>query len=182
MSSLRTVSTIALCAGLAGLMAACSKPAAGGGAGGTAPGASAAAGGDVVINEADLPHPRAGSWEMVSNNPQRPERTTFCVTDRPFSVGKIRAYCQKFVFHRTFGGGLSIDSECGHGGVTSKMHMTASGDFKSAYSTDMQIAITMHPGEQPHLVNTHMDYRYVGACSPAEQAAAQEADKGSQGE
>ncbi len=62
------------------------------------------------------------------------------------------------------------------------MHMTASGDFNSAYSTDMQMAITMHPGEQPHMVNTHMNYRYVGPCPPDEQAAAKAADKGEQGE
>jgi hypothetical protein len=177
MSSLRTVSIIALCVGLAGLVGGCkpkgeaAKPAA-------SAAAPAAPGGDVVISEADLPHPRAGAWERVDPSEEHGAPDRFCVVDRPFSIGKLRTSCQKFVFHRTMMGGLTIDSECGQHGVSSKMHMSATGDFQSAYSTEVQMAITLRPGEPPHMVNTKMDFRYVGACTPTEQAAAVAADKG----
>ena len=55
MSSLRTLGALALCAGL---LAACSKPAAT-----PASSASAAPGGAVAIDQSQLPHPRAGAWD-----------------------------------------------------------------------------------------------------------------------
>ena len=181
MSSPRTVSIIALCVGLAGLAGGC-KPKGGGEAAKPASAAAPAApGGDVVIGEADLPHPRAGAWERTDPSEDHGAPDRFCVVDRPFSIGKLRATCQKFVFHRTMTGGLTIDSECGRGGVSSKMHMSATGDFQSAYSTDVRMAITLRPGEPPHMVNTKMNFRYVGACTPSEQAAAAAADKGELG-
>jgi hypothetical protein len=184
MSAFRTVSALALCAGL---LVACSKPAGGGGAAsgaaaGSASGASGAAsatpGPDVEVNEAQLPHPRAGLWKAVNKDDASDQGTTFCVTDRPFNVGKLKAYCSKFVFHRTWTGGLVIDSVCGKGGVTSTMHGTATGDFQTGYSSDMQMSFTLKPGDPPHVSETHMDYRYVGACSPSEQAEAEQVAKG----
>jgi hypothetical protein len=178
MTGLRTVSIIALCVGLAGLAVGC-KPK-GGEAAKPAAAASGAAGGggEVEITEAQLPHPRAGAWERTDPGDEHGAPDRFCVVDRPFSIGRLRTSCQKFVFHRSAGGGVTIDSECGRGGVSSKMHMAAVGDFQSAYSTDVQMAITLKPGEPPHMVSTKMNYRYVGACTPAEQAQAVAADKG----
>jgi hypothetical protein len=58
------------------------------------------------------------------------------------------------------------------------MHLVATGDFQSAYSTDVQMAIVLRPGDPPRMVSTKMDYRYVGACTPAEAAQAAVAGQG----
>jgi hypothetical protein len=178
MSSLRAVQTLALCAGL---LAACSKPAQHGGAPNapaSGPAASsAAAGGEGLIKETDLPHPRPGQWEMIDTSQGRPSRSRFCIADRPIDVSRMRAHCQKVVFRRTLTG-VAVESECGQGGVSTKMRLTAQGDFNTAYSTDMQMTFVLRPGDTPHVSQTHMDYRYVGPCPPGEAAAADQAAKG----
>ncbi|MDR3513848.1 MAG: hypothetical protein P4L73_19595 [Caulobacteraceae bacterium] len=172
MSSLRAISAIVLFAGLA---AACSKPAQKAGA--PAPAASSA-GGDVVISQADLPHPRVGEWEMIDANDGAASHSRFCVGDRPINLGRMREHCQKLVIRRGMTGGLTMDAECGSHGVSSKMHVQAKGDFQSSYSTDVQMAFTLRPGEPTHVSTTHMEYRYVGPCPPGEAAAAEQAAKG----
>ena len=176
MTGLRTVSVIALCLGLAGLTGGC-KPKAGEPARSVAAQAPVARGGDVEITEAQLPHPRAGAWERTDPGEDHGAPDRFCVVDRPFTI-RLRANCQKTVFHRTASGGVTVDSECGKGGVSSKMHLVATGDFQSAYSTDVQMAIVLRPGDPPRMVSTKMDYRYVGACTPTEQAQAAVAGQG----
>lgn len=156
------------CAGLA----ACSKPASRGGPSSGAPASSAP--GSAVIGAAELPHPRAGQWELIDAGGAPADHSRFCVADRPINLGHMREHCQTLAIHRTPTGGVVMDAACKTGDVATKMHMEAKGDFQSAYSTDMQMTFTLHPGDTPHVSNTHMEYRYVGPC-PAGQATEAEA-------
>lgn len=179
MSSLRAAAAIFLAAGL---LAACHKPAGRSASGAAHAPQAGAGGGDVVIAETDLPHPRPGQWEMVNADTAAGPgtRNRFCVSDRPLNLGRMRAHCQKLVIHRSLMGGIVMDSECNAGGVASKIHVAAQGDFQSAYSTDMEMSFTLRPGETPHISKTHTDYRYVGPCPPDEQAAADAAARSTQ--
>jgi hypothetical protein len=180
MQRLAAVSLIALGAGL---IAACHKPAGGGSAANLAApagGPASAPSADVVIDASQAPHPRAGAWEMTTNMGGMGGPIRFCVGDKPFDVGKIKAHCQSFVFRRTLTG-VAIDATCGEHGISSTMHMTAQGDFNSAYATDIQTTIALRPGMPPQVIKAHTDYRYVGACTPAEQAEADSLAKGGHG-
>ena len=108
-------------------------------------------------------------------------KSRICVTDRPFNIGKMRALCQSFVFHRTLSGGIVIDSRCASHGTTSSMHLTAQGDFQSAYATDLAMTITLQPGQPPRTIVSHTDYRYAGPCSASEEADVQRAMSGRAG-
>jgi hypothetical protein len=173
MSSRTAVFVLALAA-VAALAAGCHKPrppAVSGQGGG-------ASGGAVIVGAADLPHPHPGEWAITDESQGQGFHNTVCVTDRPFNVGKVTAFCQSFVYRRTLGGGLTVDARCGKGPVSSSLHMTAQGDFNSAYSTDTEMSFTLRPGAAPHVTRTHMDYRYLGPCPAAEQAAAERAGRG----
>jgi hypothetical protein len=61
------------------------------------------------------------------------------------------------------------------------MHLTAQGDFKSAYATDMRMTIILQPGEPPRTITSHTDYRYAGPCSASEEADVDRAMSGHAG-
>lgn len=130
-----------------------------------APAAAPVSGPDTAITAADLPHLRAGYWERVgSTNGAPPETEHFCSSGKPFSPPKSAGRgCSTFTFKRTFAGGIVIDADCAEGPVTSKLHMTVSGDFNSSYTTDGQASIMMQ-GKPASSFTTHVVTRYVGAC------------------
>ena len=173
MSSLRVVSAVALAAGL---LAACSKPAGGGGAAsgaaaGTAPPAAAAINPNAAVNIADLPHPKAGAWAMTDADDPHSTPDRLCYLDRPFHL-KVPPTCSKFEFHRSLTGGISMDADCGRGGMNNKIHVTAEGDFQSRYTSDMVMSFSLKPGDV-HTTTMHMVYTYAGECTPDEKAQAE---------
>lgn len=172
MSSVRAaLAATGLALACAALLAACHRPAAHQADNGQ-PGAN------IQINPADLPHPRSGEWSVSEEGAGGGFHTTTCVTDRPFDIGKVKAYCQSFVYHRTATGGIVVDAQCGKGPVSSSLHVTAEGDFGSAYATDTQMSFTLGAGQAAHVTHTRMNYRYLGPCPATEAADAGQAAKG----
>ncbi|MFI4934802.1 MAG: DUF3617 domain-containing protein [Caulobacterales bacterium] len=153
------------------LVAGCSSK--GGGAntavagGPGAPAAAPASGPDTVITAADLPHPKAGLWQ-VSNSVDGAPATLHqnCETGgtdfKPEQLGKG---CSKFEFKRTFLGGVVINAECGEGTVKTAMHIVGSGDFTSTYVSDGTVTVTS--GDQPpRTIKSHSEAHYIGPCPP----------------
>lgn len=173
MSSVRAAAAVTgLALACAALLTACHRPATHQAAAGQASGAN------IQINPADLPHPRPGEWSITDEGAAGGFHTTTCVTDRPFDVGKVKAFCQSFVYHRTATGGIAVDAQCGKGSVSSSLHVSAEGDFGSTYTTDTQMSFTLGAGLPAHVTHTRMDYRYLGPCPAAEATAAEQAGKG----
>jgi hypothetical protein len=152
------------------LVAGCSKG--GGQATNTAsgaPGAPAAAapasGPDTAITAADMPRLKAGYWETVTTtNGGAPETEHFCSSGKPLSMSRNAGHgCGTFSFKRTFLGAIVIDAACAEGPIASKIHMTASGDFNSSYTTDGQVSLTMQ-GKPAQTMSTHSASHWVGAC------------------
>ena len=157
------------------LLAGCSK---GGGAANTASGAGAgnaapaapASGPDVAITAADLPHLKAGYWETTTlttsatSGGAGPEIHRFCSSGKPVSPPtQLGRGCSSFSFKRSFLGAIVIDSECAEGPISSTLHMTASGDFNSTYTTDSQVSLAMQ-GKPASSFTTHTVSRWVGPC------------------
>ena len=148
-------------------VAGCSPKSGGAGAGASASAGSpgtAASGPDTVITEADLPHPKAGVWEVTTTGPgETTETRRHCETGasiKPVQVGKN---CSRFEIRRTFLGGYVIDAACGSQELSSTMHVTVSGDFNSAYSGDTDATMTVK-GQAPVVIKTHTVGRYIGPC------------------
>lgn len=152
-------------------LAACSK---GGGANTTAAAGGGAAqapasGPDTAIGEGDLPHLKAGYWEIkVTEAGGKTDTMHICDSGKAPNL-KPKS-CSQFAFRRTFLGGIVMDATCGEGGYSSKMHMTAQGDFNSAYSSDAHMTMTL-PGRPPMDVTTHTDARWIGDCPAGEKPA-----------
>jgi hypothetical protein len=160
------------------LLAGCGKS--GGAANTASAGGNAAAGGpaaaapargpDVAIAAADLPHLKAGYWESTTvttsatSNGAGPEVHRFCSSGKPIAPPSQMGHgCSTFSFKRTFLGAIVIDAACAEGPVASKLHMTASGDFNSTYTTDSQASIIVQ-GQPPSNFTTHSVARWVGPC------------------
>lgn len=146
-------------------IAGCSK---GGGGNTTAaggPGAPPASGPDVAISAADLPRLKAGYWETTSTtNGQAGETHRFCSSGKPVAApAQMTRGCSSFSYRKTFLGGFVIDANCAEGPVSSKLHMTVSGDFNAAYQTDSQAEIDMQ-GRPASSFASHSVSRWVGAC------------------
>ncbi len=149
------------------LLAGCSKgggAASNGAAGGTAA-APPASGPDVNIAASDLPHLKAGYWEQTTTtNGAGPEVHRFCSSGKPVSPpAQMGRGCSTFSFKRTFLGAIVVDADCAEGPVSSKMHMTASGDFNSTYVADSQVSIVMQ-GRPASNFSTHSVSRWIGPC------------------
>jgi hypothetical protein len=136
--------------------------------GGRAPQA-AATGPDTPIAEGDLPHLRAGYWEIKTKGAEgQAQALHFCDAGKPVNFRSATARgCSQFNFRRTFTGGIVMDAQCLQNGVSSTIHVEASGDFNSAYSSDMSVTMTK-PGEPPTSFKDHTDARWVGDCPPGE--------------
>ncbi len=166
MKLLRSAALAAL--GLA-LVAGCSQK---GGAANTAagaPGGSASApasGPDTAITEADLPHPKAGLWEVSMTTDGAPaEVSRHCESAATIKPPQANPECSKFEMKRTFLGAVVFDISCNAGPVSSTIHATATGDFNSSYSSDTVATITLQ-GQPPKTIKTHTDAHYVGPCAP----------------
>jgi len=131
-----------------------------------APGAAAPASGpDVAIQAADMPRLKAGYWESTTTtNGAEAEVHKICESGKPLSAPpSMGKGCAALTFKRTFPGGFVIDANCADGPVAMKMHMTASGDFNSTYTTDSQVSMTMQ-GKPATNFTTHTVARWLGPC------------------
>ena len=147
--------TLCLIAG-AGLLGACSKPA-----------ANSAAGG-VVISQADLPKLKPGLWEISVSNDGKPPTIAAppeCETGETMIPKDIGKACSQFVFKRTFLGAIVIDAVCAMGGASTTMHMTIHGDFNGDYTGDSQVTLTV-AGQPTRTFTTHSESKYLGPCPP----------------
>jgi hypothetical protein len=152
MTMMRTA--LCLVAG-AGLLAACSKPA--------AP-VAASSGPDVIITQADLPKLKPGLWvTSVSENGAAATTSQHCETGEAVGMADMSKECTKFVFKRSVLGAITIDAACGAGGYSSTMHMQVRGDYNSAIAGDAQITMIL-PGRPPTNITTHSESHYVGPC------------------
>jgi len=166
MKLLRTAAIAAF--GLA-CLAGCSQK--GGQANATAGGAAGAAtapasGPDTAITAADLPHLKAGLWEVsMSTDGAAAEVSRHCETGQAIKAPPVRSECSKFEIKRTFLGAVVFDISCAEGPISSSIHSTVTGDFGSSYSSDTVATITVQ-GQPPHTSNTHTEAHYVGPCTP----------------
>ena len=151
--------------GAANTTAAASGPASGAASASGAPAPAAATGPDVAIQAADMPHLKAGYWESTTTtNGAAAEVHKICESGKPLSAPpSMSKGCSTLTFKRTFLGGFAIDADCADGPVAMKMHMTASGDFNSTYTSDSQVSMTMQ-GKPATSFNTHSVARWIGPC------------------
>ncbi len=163
-----TRTAILLVAGAA-LLAACSRPAGNTQtASGAASGAAAAGGPDTNITANDLPHPKAGMWEVATSVNGRPAETERnCESGQPINLGKdlekIRQFCA-ISFKRTFLGDYVVDSTCNMQGIAGSTHMVVHGDFLGGgYTTDSTSSFTF-PGRPATVTHLHSEAHWVGPC------------------
>jgi hypothetical protein len=152
------------------LLAACSPKPSGQAASGSvsAPGGAAASGPDQVINFSDLPHPRAGLWQMVQDDGDgKPSTDTTCLSGKTPTV-KMPKDCSQFTIKRTFLGAYVMDMNCASPDFTMVSHAEMTGDFQSKMSSNMTMTITTkaHPAAQT--TKMHGEYSYVGPCAPGQ--------------
>jgi len=117
------------------------------------------------ITADQLPAPRAGLWERTSVQEGQAEAMTArkCMDGKPVNPLADGPPCAKVEMSRTAAGGFVIDADCPNNGIGAKMHMTAEGDFNTAYTTEG--VMTMSQAGQPDMVlRNHSTYRYIGAC------------------
>jgi hypothetical protein len=146
------------------LLAACG-PKGGGAATAQAGGAAApaASGPDVVIGQADLPHPRPGLWQnVIDSGDGHPETITSCLSGRTVDF-RTPKNCAKVSFRRTILGAIVADMDCGTGQFHFTSHTVATGDFQSAMSSDGETTMQA-PGQPPRTIKMHTEARWVGAC------------------
>jgi hypothetical protein len=102
------------------------------------------------VNEAALPHPRAGLWQWDS---KAGGSRQLCLSGQVLTVLQARPGCP--VTHRVHArdGAYVVQSACGQGPVRSTW-ARAHGDFSRAFSVDVQL------GD----VSDHADAHYLGPC------------------
>ena len=172
---MRTVFVIVVVAAAALSLQACSRkptePAAANAAAPAAPagpispaGPAAVAQPAGAITADQLPAPRAGLWERVSvSDSDAPQTDHKCMTGKPVNPMADGPKCAKVDISRTVTGGFTIDADCPNNGVGAKMHLTAEGDFNSAYVTTGVMTMSV-PGQPDTVMRNHSTYRYIGAC------------------
>jgi len=126
--------------------------------------AAAAGGPTTPITAAQMPAPKAGLWERVSTqDAEAPITDRKCVAGKPMDPMADGPPCKQVEYRRTATGGVVVDAACPNNGVTAKLHMTAEGDFNSAYVTESTMTMSM-AGSPDNTMKNHSTYKYVGAC------------------
>ena len=95
---------------------------------------------------------------MVDKDTPNDQPTRVCVIDRPLNFGKLKAFCQKFSFHRTWDGKIVVDLQCAPGEVSTKTHGVVTGDFQNHYDTDMQMTFNLGHGQPARTTEMHVDH------------------------
>jgi hypothetical protein len=144
-------------------LAACSKG--GGGAAHSAGQAAAPAAAEVAISEADLPHVKAGYWEVTDTGLRGISATRHsCASGKPMRVNAAGlSHCSQFSFKRNLLGQVVIDATCGEHGFSGASHGVISGDFDSNYVTEMTTTLTI-PGRSPMSFHWKSQAHWLGPC------------------
>jgi hypothetical protein len=160
-----SVSLIALGACSKGGGASSGQAAAGGGGGAASP----ASGPDTVITEADLPRMKAGKWQKVeSGEGDKPSTDTYCESGKPIQMQRGNPKeCSKFEIKKTFLGGIVMNMTCSTPQYSMTAHATASGDFNSHWSGDVEMTMTA-AGKPPMTTRFHTESTYLGPCDPGQ--------------
>lgn len=161
-----SVSLIALGAcskGAGGASSGASQAAAGGGA------ASPASGPDTVITEADLPRMKAGKWQKVETDETGKSSTeTYCESGKQIQMKRADTKeCSQFEIKKTFLGGIVMNMTCGTPQYTMTAHATASGDFNSHMTSDVEMSMAVQ-GKPPFKSKVHTEATYLGPCDPGQ--------------
>lgn len=156
-----TVGLAVLC-----LVAACGSSGGNTAAGASHAGAASTPAGGTPLAYADLPRPRAGLWQTVTDNGDgHPDTSTSCLSGRAPAVANMPVGCAQPIIKRTFTGAIVIDASCETAHFRMTGHTVSTGDFQSHVSTDSET--TMIIGNQPPRTSRiHIDSRWVGPCPP----------------
>ncbi len=129
----------------------------------TAP--AATPGGPMTTITADqLPAPKAGLWQRISQQDSDPPSTdTKCMTGKPLNPMADGPPCAHVDIRRTSTGGFVLDANCPANGVTAKLHTAAEGDFNSAYTADSTMTMSQ-AGTPDNAMKNHSAYKYLGPC------------------
>ncbi len=112
----------------------------------------------------EMPNRKPGLWEIKINHAdgkmpaQTVQQCTDATTDKDMTTSfgpMTKDMCSKQDMQKT-SSGMTIDSTCNIGGMTSVSHMEVTGDFNSAYT----VKITCMPRETA----TSIDAKWLGAC------------------
>jgi len=139
-----------VCLASAAALAGCAPKSAGVG-----PGAAQGAG--PQLTEADMPHPKSGLWDIKS---AATGDTHTCLSGQLLNIFAVRSGCNQISRQHSADGGLVMDSQCSGSSAT---HVSASGDYQSAFQVDMTLS-----GGGMGSMKDHVDYRYLGDCTPGQ--------------
>jgi hypothetical protein len=120
----------------------------------------------------EMPNRKPGLWEVTINRSgghipsQTVQHCTDATTDKDMSgtfAPMTKDMCSKQDMQKT-SSGMTIDSTCNIGGMTSVSHMEVTGDFNSAYTVKMTSQNSGGPAGMPHETATTMEAKWLGAC------------------
>ena len=120
----------------------------------------------------EMPNRKPGLWEVTINRSgghipsQTVQHCTDASTDKDMSgtfAPMTKDMCSKQDMQKT-ATGMTIDSTCNIGGMTSVSHMEVTGDFNSAYTVKMTSQNSGGPAGMPHETATTMEAKWLGAC------------------
>ena len=120
----------------------------------------------------EMPNRKPGLWEVAINRSgghipsQTVQHCTDATTDKDMSgtfAPMTKDMCSKQDMQKT-ATGMTIDSTCNIGGMTSVSHMEVIGDFNSAYTVKITSQNSGGPAGMPHETSTTMEAKWLGDC------------------
>ena len=120
----------------------------------------------------EMPNRKPGLWEVKINHgdgkmpAQTVQQCTDATTDKDMTTSfgpMTKDMCSKQDMQKT-SSGMTIDSTCNIGGMTSVSRMEVTGDFNSAYTVKMTSQNSGGPTGMPHETATTMEAKWLGAC------------------
>jgi hypothetical protein len=129
-------------------------------------GSLAIAGSVAAQGTLNLPHSRAGYWEVHITEPNGVVRTHHSCSrgETPkLNAGPYQKFCQ-VSFTRTPTGVIG-DGKCAMRGITGTWHVNAQGDFVTHFTTD-NVSVMKFPGRPAMTTHAHSEARWVGPCPP----------------
>jgi hypothetical protein len=115
------------------------------------------------LTEADMPHPKAGLWEMKSAVTGVRQN---CLSGQVLTVFAARPGCGQVSRQRSADGAVVMNSQCqGAGGATSTAAVSATGDGQTSLSVELAIHSAAKAEAPKIAMSDHIDYRYLGPCA-----------------
>jgi hypothetical protein len=116
------------------------------------------------ITREQMPAPRAGLWERSMRiDAKAPVVERRCLAGQPMDPLAISLSCAKAERRRTATGGVEVDAECTDDGLAVRLHLSAEGDFSSAYATVRSQTI-LSPHGPPLTTTNRSSFKYLGPC------------------